>query len=56
MTQHARLRASATPLDRDLPTWNVRDLNKNGDDARLLHGGQVCILRIMRAAQLVLTK
>jgi hemin uptake protein HemP len=56
MTQLARLPASATPPDPDLPTWNVSDLTEKGAQAWLVHGGRVYTLRIARASNLILTK
>ncbi|MEP5760099.1 MAG: hemin uptake protein HemP [Litoreibacter sp.] len=44
------------PPSNTLPTYDARDLTKNGDQARIVLGDQMYSLRITRAGKLILTK
>ena len=44
------------PTSKDLPTYAATDLTKGADQAQIVLGDQIYILRITRAGKLILTK
>lgn len=55
MSAQKSLAAEGLPED-PVPVWQVRTLTNGGEQARILHDGQLYTLRITRAGKLILTK
>jgi hemin uptake protein HemP len=56
MTEHPHSTSPETPADVPVPVHDVLSLTAGGSLARLMHQGEVYILRITRLGKLILTK